>query len=137
FSDHDVCRHACQIGLEGERQQVEHQLNLLGEILEFSHGSIRNLQTRNIRSSSLLSTPLDLADGFEVAVEYGAVVISEFALEFFGAVPDKVQDAVSLAADECTFLRRVSFTEKLEENFARIVFHRQRRFRIAEGQRGV
>ena len=73
----------------------------------------------------------------QVTVENGAVVASQFALELFGAVQDQIQNAVGLTADECALLRRVAFTEQLQEDFARIVFHRQRRLGIAERESGV
>ena len=126
FRNHDVGNHASEVGLEGERNQIEHQLHLLGEILQLANGSIGNLQTGKIHCSGLLRPALDLADGFQVAVENGAVVISNFTLELFGAVPDEIQDAVGLIPDECALLRVVPFTEQLQENFPRIVFHRQR-----------
>src|SRR5262245_11047573 len=101
FGDHDVGNHAGEVGLEREGKQIEHQLDLLGEILEFSHGSIGNLQAGEVRCSGFLRPSLDLANGFQVAVENGAVVISKFALELCGAVFNEIEDAVSLAADEC------------------------------------
>ena len=63
----------------------------------------------------LLSSPLDLANGFQVAVENSAVIISEFALELPGSVPDEVEDAVGLIPNERAFFRVVPFTEQLEK----------------------
>ena len=41
FRDHDVGSHARQVGLIRERDQVEHQLHLLGEVVQFADRSIR------------------------------------------------------------------------------------------------
>src|SRR5215471_14275710 len=115
FRDHDVCRHASEVGLKCESKQIEHQLDLLGEILQLAHGSIGNFQTGKIRRPGLLRSPLDLADGFQVAIENGAVVISEGALKLLGAFSDEIEDAVRLIPDEAAFFCVVSFTEQLQE----------------------
>jgi hypothetical protein len=84
-----------------------------------------------------LSSPLDLADGLQVTVEYGAVVVSELPLKVLRSVSDEIEDAVGLIPDERAFFRVVAFTEQLQENLSWIVFHRQRRLCIAEGQRCI
>src|SRR4030095_11385338 len=96
FRHHDVGNHAGEVGLIGERNQIEHQLHLLSEVLQFSYGSIGDLQTGKIRCACLLSSPLDLADRFEVALENDAVVMSKLSLELLGSVSDEIQDAVGL-----------------------------------------
>ena len=81
FRDHDVGRHAREVGLVRERDQVEHQLDLLAEVFQFPDGSIGNLERRQILRRRHLRAPLDLANAFQIAVENGAVAAPEVALQ--------------------------------------------------------
>ena len=94
FRDHDVGSHARQVGLIRERDQVEHQLHLLGEGVQFSHGSLGNLERGKIFRRRLLRAPLDLANAFEISVENGPVPVPEVALQALCAVQDQIQQAV-------------------------------------------
>src|SRR5204862_2710433 len=104
--DHDVGRDTSQIGLIGENKQVEHQLHLLVEVVQFADRSLGNLKGRKILGAGLLGPPLDLANAFEIPIEHGAVLASQFTLKLLGAVEDQIQNAVGLPADRCSFLGR-------------------------------
>ena len=53
------------------------------------------------------------------------------------ALQDQIQQAVRACVDGRALLRRVALTEQLEKDLPRIRLHRQRRFRVAERQRGI
>ena len=132
--DHDVGNHAGEIGLESQRDQVEHQRHLLGEVVELPRRGVGNIQTGKIRFSGPFRTPFEFADRFQVAVENGAVVVAKLRLELPGPLGDEVQDAAPLTADKVALLGRVAFAEQLQEYLPRVVLHRQRGFLIAERQ---
>src|SRR5215831_11002124 len=81
FRDHDVGRHTRKVSLISEGDQVEHQLHLFGEGVQFSHWSFGNFERGKIFRRRLLRTPLDLANAFEVSVENGLVPVPEIAFE--------------------------------------------------------
>src|SRR6185295_10482951 len=113
-----------KIGLIGESKQVKHQLHLLVEVVQFADRSLGNLKGRKILGAGLLGSPLDLANAFQIPVEHGAVLASQFALKLLRAVEDEIQNAVGLAADRCALLGRVTLAEQLQKNLPWIVFHR-------------
>ncbi len=123
---HDVGGNPGRIGLEGERQQVEHELDLLIEVVQLAHRSLWHLHLAEIACRALLHPPLDLAHRFEMVVENHPVVGAELALQGLRAVLDEIEKTRGLVGDCCAFLRSVAFAEELKKDFARVVFHRQR-----------
>src|SRR5215831_14684873 len=94
--DHDVGGDPSDIGLKCERQQIEHQLHLGGEVFQFTYRSIGDLQTAQVLRCGLLGAPLDLANAFQISVQSDSVARSEFALQLLGAVEHQVENAVRL-----------------------------------------
>ena len=92
---------------------------------------------RQVAARRQLHAPLDLAHRLQVVVEHHAIAGAEVPPQRAGAAGDAVQQAPRLARDRRALLRRVAFAEQLREHLARVVFHRQRRVRVAERQRGV
>ena len=82
----DLARHheredAREIGLEGQRQQIEHQPDVLLERL--GHADRRVTRRRQLGLGLLLGRldpPLDFADVIEILAEPGAIARAEAAL---------------------------------------------------------
>src|SRR5204862_473481 len=95
------------------------------------------LDVRQIPLRRALDAPFDFANRGQIAVQNDAVPRIEIALQQLRAVIDAVQQADVLPGDRITLLVRVALAEKLDEDLPWIEFHRQRRCRIAERQRGT
>src|SRR5690606_19134170 len=119
-----------------ERDQIEHQLELLVERIELADRRFGQLDAGEIALLRALDAPLDLADRVEVLIEDHAVAGPEAALELARPLGDEIEQAAGLPRDGFALLRRVAFAEKAREHFARIELHRQRGRGVAERQRG-
>src|ERR1019366_7447410 len=111
FRDHDVGSDPCEVGLISERNEVEHQLYLVGEGVQFANGSFGNGEGGKIGCAGFLRTPLDLTDAFEIRVENGPVTAAEVALQALCTVKDQIEEAVRMPADRGALLGRVALTE--------------------------
>jgi hypothetical protein len=68
FSHHDVGRHAGQIRAVRQRDQVEHQVDLLVERVQLSDRSRWYLDGGEVAARRQLHTPLDLAHRLQIVV---------------------------------------------------------------------
>ena len=121
FRDHDVGSHARQVGLIRERDQVEHQLHLLGEVVQFSHGSLGNLERGQIFRRRLLRRAARSRERFrDIRRERPCRRSRGRPCRLLGAVQDQIEQAVRACADGRALLRRVAFTEQLQKDLPRI-----------------
>ena len=62
FAIHRERDDPCDIRLERERHEIEHQLEVLGDVVRRADGRIGNVQTRHVLLRRHLHAALDLAD---------------------------------------------------------------------------
>ena len=94
FADHDVGRHARKIGLIGNRDQVEHQLDLRVERILLAPRRLGCLHARGqITVLRKLNAPFDLSHRVEVTVENHFVARTQVQLQRFGTLRDEIKDA--------------------------------------------
>ncbi len=98
FGDHHVRRDAREIRLIGERDQVEHEPDLLVEVLELADRRVRHLDALEVARAGHLHAPLDLANGVEIVRQLRLVAGAEIVAQRLRAVGDHVEDAGVLAA---------------------------------------
>ena len=137
FRHHHVSGHARQVGLVGERQQVELQLHLRIEVVQFAGRCLGQFRSADVLRLRLLHAALDLPHAFQVVVERDPISGAQIALEGSRTLLDQVQDARSLLHQRGALFGGVAFAEELRKHLARVVFHRQRRVRVAERQRAA
>ena len=135
---HDVRRDAREVRLVRERDQVEHQLDLLVERLAARRSApraasmrreiaLRRPSRRGARSRARYS-------GTRRARRGRAAPSSRFAAPSVRSAIRSSRLRVC-ARDRARARRRVAFAEELREHLARVELHRQRRRRVAERQR--
>ncbi len=119
---------------ERDRLQVEHQLDVLLEIVGHAGGRLGSSRSSPLvlRASIRLDAPLDLAHVVEVVVQPRAVGRAELCRTPSDLVGDPVEDAAIGAAVRGALFRRGADAEQLIERRARIADHRQRLGRVAQ-----
>ncbi len=140
-------RDPCQISLEGEDLQVEHQLGVSLERVG-NAGRLQHLRhlTRTLFFGQL-DTPLDTPDRLEILVQRGPVLAVDRAGDTRHFLPDRVEDAGALppAGQSDGRVRGATLAEQPFEHEPGVVLHRQRaggsapgeRVRIHTGEAGV
>ena len=137
FGDHEVRSHARQIGLIGQRDQVEEQPDLLVERVQFADRRLGQIDARQVALRCQLDAPFDFPNRLQIAFQNDTVARVQIALQCPRAVVDAVQKAHGLRGNGFPLLGCVAFTEQLDKDLARIEFHRQRRVGVAERKRGT
>ena len=79
FAIHRERDDARDVGLERQRHQVEHQLEVLGDVVRRADRRVRNIQPRHVLLRRHLHAPLDLADRVEVVADDDAVATPRLA----------------------------------------------------------
>ena len=125
---------ARDVGLEGQRHQVEHQAEVLGQVVRRADRRVRNLQPRHVLLRGHLHAPFDLADGVEVSPTDDAVLDAEAGLQPRRLILYAIEDAARLVQDRGALLVGVAVAEQLLEHRARVAFLRQRLRRRAPRQ---
>src|ERR1051325_8130081 len=122
---------ARQIGGEGERLKIEHDLHVLLERVgntEWRTGELAVFAATRVHVPrfDVLDTALDLADVLEVTIDPGPVVGAQRTLERRHLARDVIEDAAAGHPPLRALLRRSTNAEQLLEDDARIANHRQR-----------
>jgi hypothetical protein len=118
---------ARHVGLEGQREHVEHQGD---PIFEPVGNANRRARHRNLRLAMLLGAldpPLDLPDALEVIAESGAIARTQTALQAPGALGDRVENAAVLLDAGRPFSRVAAPAEDPVEDDPRVDLDRERR----------
>ena len=112
FAGHDVGGHAREIGLIGDRDQVEQQLHLLVErIILLGQRYLGRLHAREIAVRCKLNAPFDLSHRLQVAVEAHFIARAQLQLQRLRTLGDEIEDALFLPDDGHALLRCSAFTE--------------------------
>src|SRR5262245_19147381 len=108
---------ARDVGLEGDRLQVEHQLDMLVERVGHASRSAWQLArvTAHVARFDLLNSPLDLADVVKVPGHALAIARVERFIQLGDLTGHVIEDAAGGAAARGTFLRRSAGAEQLIE----------------------
>ena len=132
FARHQERGHAGQIGLEGDRQHVAHQLEVLGEVRRHAVGLVHPGVDLDALLLRLLQLAFDLANRREIFLELAAVGRPERRLQLLRVAGDEVQDAaaVACAAVHVFGAQDHAGTEQALEQHARVE-HRRQRLRLA------
>src|SRR5690606_37799497 len=104
----DVRRDPRQVCLKAKCNQVEHQLDLLVELVELADRRLRQIDAGEVALLRALDAPLDLAHGVEILREDRAVARTERLLQRLRPVRDEVEETARLARDRIPLLRRVA-----------------------------
>jgi hypothetical protein len=112
FADHDEGGHAREIGLIGNRDQIEQQPHLLidRDIL-LGPGYLGRLHAREIAVLRKLNAPFDLSHRVQVAVEDHFIARAQLQLQRPGPFGDEIKDAPFLPDDGHALFRCSAFTE--------------------------
>ena len=137
FVIHRERDHARDVGLERERHQVEHQLEILGDVVGRADRRIRNHQLGVVRLLGHLHAALDLANGVEIVADDVAVLHAEAGLQALRLSLHAIEDTAGFRQDLGAFLIGVALSEELLEDRARVAFLRQRLGRRAPGDAGA
>ena len=132
---HHEGRHAREVALECQRDEIEHQLQVLIEIARNAGRRVRQVDLRRVTPRKLLHAPLDLAHRLEVVPEHRLVARAEAALQIRRIPVHQIQHAAVFAREQLALVRRIALSEQLLEQLAGIVLHRQRRRRCPERNR--
>ena len=92
----DEGRDPGRVGLEGERQDVEHQADVLAIVLGDARRTRHALQVDLDRLVAPVHPAFQLADRGQVFVHLLAVGLAEPALELPGVLGDEVEDALAV-----------------------------------------
>ena len=84
FAIHRERDDAGDIRLEGEGHQIEHQLEMLGNVVGRADRRVRNVERGGILLRGHLHTTLDLADRVQVIADDNAVAHTKAGLQSFG-----------------------------------------------------
>ena len=126
FVIHRERDHARDVGLERERHQIEHQLEILGDIVRRADRRIRNHEFGVVRLLGHLHAAFDLANGVEIVADDDAVLHAEAGLQALRLPLHAIEDAAGFGQDLGAFLIGVALAEELLEDRARVAFLRQR-----------
>ncbi len=118
-----------------QRDQIEHQGDVLLESGGCSGGCFRDGHVREVVRFHLLHAALDLPDGIEIIAEHGLVLRAEAALEVGGFGRYQVEHAGILMRQSLALLRGVALAEEALEQLARLGLHGQRSVGCAERNR--
>ena len=134
FAIHGERNDAREISLERKSHQIEHQPEVLGDVVGPTDRRVRNVQCAGILPGGHLDTPFNLADRVQVITDEGAVTDPKAGFEPGGLSLDAIQNATGLGENRRTFFRGVALAEQLIKHRARISFLWQGLCRRAPGQ---
>jgi hypothetical protein len=83
--------------LKAERKQVEHQPDLLIEVLELTDGRVGHVDAFEVPRASHGHPAFELANGVEIVRQLRLVARAEIVTKCLGSLIDHVQDAGVLA----------------------------------------
>ena len=118
-------RHAREIGLIRQRQQVEHDVDLLVDFGRYAHGRIGHGDSGEILGDHVLNLPLDVAHRSQIVVHAAAVRRAESLLKPLRLRLDTVENAAGALENRGALAKRVAGPEQSVEELARVVLHRQ------------
>ena len=114
-----------KVALVGQRDQMEHELQVLIEVLRGRAGGLRQLQSRKLAVFGILHPPLDLPDALQVVAKRTSVLRPEAAVERGNLPGQHVQQARGLPREELALGGRIALAEKAHEELAGIALYRQ------------
>ena len=122
--------HARDVGLPRQRDQVEHQPDVVLEVVGDADGPGQRRQF-GVGALGLGqgNAPFEGPDGVEILIEPGPVAVADGALEAGQIVGDRIEDAAVAAHLGRALLGRAAVAEESLEHHPRVVLHRQRRRR--------
>ena len=88
--------HPCQVGLESQELQVEHQLQVVLELVRDALGLLHERQFHVELRLRNLDAPFDVPNGLRVLVDFELVLGPDIPLEVAQLLRDRVQDALLL-----------------------------------------
>ena len=133
---HHEGRHARDVRLIGEREQVVHQLDVLFELEWDADRRRRQLERRvSCCRSAICDAPLDLAHALEVVVHARAILRAEAPLQAGDLLRDGVEDAAIFLGARRPLRRGAALAEHPLEHLPRIDLHRHGRGRRPPRQR--
>src|SRR5690606_35504284 len=109
---HHEGRDARYVGLEREREQIEHQVDVLVEAVRYTCRRIRQRPLRQVARLEPLYAALDFPDALEVIVDLRAIARAERPLEALGLGQNQIEDALLLAYQQRPLLRGVALAEQ-------------------------
>ena len=127
FRHHHEGRHAGEVGLIGDGDQIEQQIDLFVEVVELADRTLGNLHAGDVGGRDDGDAPFDFPHALQILLEGRAIGGAQFALERPGAVQNQVEQAVGLAGVQDAFLGRGRAEQRVED-LLRVVLHRQRRW---------
>ena len=133
FSRHQVRGDASNIRLVGDREQIEHEINLLVEFVVHTDGAFGNLHAGDIGGRNNARPSFDFAHALQVLLHPCAIRGSQLRLECLRAVQNHVEQAVGFACVQDALLWR-RCPEQLVENLLRVVFRGKSGVGVAERQ---
>src|SRR6266850_8614887 len=119
---------------EREGHEIEHQFEMLRDVIRRADRRIRNVQRGGVLFGGHLHTALDLAYRVQVIAHNDTVTDSEAGLQPVGLFLDAVQDAAGLEENRRTFFVGVALAEQLLKHGSRVAFLRQRLCGRSPGQ---
>ena len=128
IASHLEGEHACDVGGERQRLDVEHQLDMLSERIGHAgrrFGQLARIAALVARFHALNAT-LDLADIFEILVEAMPIVGTQVHLQRRHLSRHEVEDAATRTTTLGALGARTAHAEQLLERHARVTNDRQR-----------
>ncbi len=86
FGDHHVGDHAREIGLICKRDQVEHQPDLLVEVLELTERRVRHVEPLEVARARHRHAPFELANGIKIIRKPRLVTRAKIIVQRLGAL---------------------------------------------------
>ena len=118
-----------QVGLVGQRLQVEHQLGVLADGVGNPRGLLDHRKLTRALFLGLLDAPLDVAHGIEILVELRPIAGPESPLELGRTLGDRIEQAGILPPARAPHrgVGRATVAEQPFEDHPWVVLHRERR----------
>ena len=95
FARHQKREHARQVSLEGHRDHVGHQLEMLGKVRRHPVGLGHARVDLRIVLLGALDLPLNVADRRQVFIQLAAVRRAKVGLQFAGILGREIQNAAA------------------------------------------
>ena len=119
------CRHAREVCLISQGQQVEHDVDLLVDLGRNAHRRIGHGDTGEILGDHVLNLPLDVAHRSQIVVHPTAVRRAESLLKPLCLRLNAVENATGAFQNGRALAQRIPGPEQAIEQLARVVLHRQ------------
>ena len=116
FGRHHERHHAGHVGLVGQRDHVEHQIDTFIEIGN-AHRQLRQFVTRHVALLQVLHPAFNFAHAVEIVVEHRNIGRTKSAFERAGFFPHHVEQALVVIGDQRPLLVVAAFTKQFGEEF--------------------